>query len=442
MLAAVICAASLASPSSCCFTNPNLTKPSPNDPARPLGWNSVAITGLASATTSRFRWTEPTTSNGLRALQIVGGVGRWSTKLAASVGQTLSVRFEFRAANVSVRAHPKYGGCARLSAVLSANAPEDTAAPRKVSNASHMVVQQILCYGQAVRSGRWMPVQMGDFVVPTKQLYLSIWLADIEGFAPTEIWARRMEATETPPPPPPAGVAQSLAKGGTGDGAWSLWAEHANFKVQHDSLPPPTEAAFLHVDRGPLQLRAAIGERTAIQLAVRSGGFWGRWRWSGWQTVASTVLSSIDGPVVQLRQVGFVNITGGTAPYGQTGFMADPLTPLRLATGASADTDGGDVFLHCADKVRPPYRGVQTCTGGQTTPFWLSVTVPVGTAAGQFCGDLTLERVPRKGDNDGVGTPPVTPLVMATVPINLRVLNFTIPTEPSVQIRSRVTFDW
>ena len=64
-------------------------------------------------------------------------------------------------------------------------------------------------------------MQMGDFVVPTKQLYLSIWLADIEGFAPTEIWARRMEATETPPPPPPAGVAQSLAKGGTGDGAWS-----------------------------------------------------------------------------------------------------------------------------------------------------------------------------------------------------------------------------
>ena len=31
---------------------------------------------------------------------------------------------------------------------------------------------------------------------------------------------------------------------------------------------------------------------------------------------------------------------------------------------------------------------------------------------------------------------------MATVPITLRVLNFTIPAEPSVQIRSRVTLDW
>jgi hypothetical protein len=374
-----------ASPPPCCFTNPDLTKPCPGDPARPLGWTSAAIANPAGEQSSRFSWTKAA-PNEPRALQIVGGVGRWSTELVASAGQTLSVRFQFHAANVSVRARPKYGGCARLSAVLSIDAPAATAAPSKASNASHLVVQQILCYGQAVRSGQWMSMSMGDFVVPIpapERLWLSVWLADIGGFAPAVIWARGFEAFETPPPPPPAGMAQSLAAGGSGAGAWSLWAEHANFKVQPDSLPPTATKTDL------LRLRVASGERTAIQLVLRSGGLWGRWRWSGWQHAISTTPNG--GLSVQVHQVGFVNITGGTAPYGRTGLMADPLTPLSLATGAANAT--GDTFLHCADKVRPPNRGVQMCTGGRTAPFWLSVAVPVGTAAGEFHGTLTLERV-------------------------------------------------
>ena len=166
-------------PPSCCFSNPNLSKPCPSDPSRPLGWTPVAIPGPAAGR-SRFQWTGAAagTPTEPRALQIVGGVGRWSTELVASAGQTLSVRFEFRAANVSVRARPKYGGCARLSAVLSSHVPEGSAAPTKASNASHLVVQQILCYGQAVRDGRWMQIAMGDFVVPSpppERLWFSLW---------------------------------------------------------------------------------------------------------------------------------------------------------------------------------------------------------------------------------------------------------------------------
>ena len=179
-------------------------------------------------------------------------------------------------------------------------------------------------------------------------------------------------------------MAQSLAEAGSGAGAWSLWAEHANFKLHPDSLPPSAST-----NEGPLRLRVASGERTAIQLALRSSGFWGRWRWSGWQTAsAASTLAGGGEPAepdarLSLRQVGFVNITGGTAPYGRVGLMPDPLTPLRLATTAVGD-DGdsdGTVFLHCGDKVRPPHLGVQTCVGGQTSSFWLGITVPVGTAA-------------------------------------------------------------
>eukprot|EP01046_Picozoa_sp_COSAG06_P044813 COSAG06_NODE_6098_length_3113_cov_1.569343_6_plen_60_part_01 len=46
---------------------------------------------------------------------------------------------------------------------------------------------------------------------------------------------------------------------------------------------------------------------------------------------------------LSIQQVGFVNITGGTAPYGRVGVTPDPLTPLELATSEST----GDVFLHC-----------------------------------------------------------------------------------------------
>ena len=108
-----------------------------------------------------------------RALSIQGGVGRWTTVLVLpsnASGQTLRVGFLYRAPNVTVRARPTYGGCARLSGVLSTQLPLTTA-PSKDSNGTHLVSQRILCYGNATRRGLWMELQLGACV---SRFFLSI----------------------------------------------------------------------------------------------------------------------------------------------------------------------------------------------------------------------------------------------------------------------------
>jgi hypothetical protein len=418
--------AALAAP--CCFVNADLSQPSPTNASLPLGWST-------SGASSHFRWVhdygEPAVAP---ALEIVGGAGRWTTKLVlpdGSVGQTLKIRFQYRSANATVRAHPKYGGCARATGLLSTDEPSHVA-PNKAQNASQLVSQSILCYGKAQREGRWMSADMGDFVLPaaatTAGIWFSVWLVDLPsepgGFAPAVLWATGFGAVLAPPPPPPAGSALLLAGNGS---VWSLWSEHANHKVLPWALPPPISQST--VPQSTLQLSAAAGERTAIQLALRSPGLWGRWAWSGWaepQAVKSGVR-------VSLQQVGFVNLTDANTPYGTAGWAPDPLTPLRLGNATAL----GDVFLHCADKVRPAEAGVQTCVGGSTQSFWLGITVPVGTPAGNYTATLSLARVPRGGVEQSIADVP-----LARVAIALRVHNFSIPTRPSVEIRSRVTLDW
>ena len=376
-------------PTQCCITNRNLTEPTPGDPSRPLGFTPFASPGAAAA--SQFEWMQPADSE-LRALRIAGGVGRWTTRLvlpsdaavtaagssaagaaaaAAAAAETLSVGFSFRAANISVRARPRYGGCARLTGVLSVD-PPGAQAPSKTSNATHLVAQRILCYGQAARRGQWLDLQLGDFALPSPQpshLFLSVWLADLApliGVPPAVVWVRGFSATLAPSPPPPSGMGRLLASGGApGGDTWTLWSEHANHKVYADSPAPHCGGAGAAAGAGAgggaggVQMRAAAGERASVQLALLSGGLWGRWRWSGWQATRSSSGAGAAGraalaapaaqqPEVSIQQVGFVNITGGTAPYGRVGVTPDPLTSLELATSEST----GDVFLHC--RYNPP----------------------------------------------------------------------------------------
>ena len=196
-----------------------------------------------------------------------------------------------------------------------------------------------------------MQLQLGDFVLglpSPKRVFLSVWLADLApmpGVPPAVIWARGFRATLAPSAPSPTGTGRLLGVGGAGAAAWALWSEHANHKILPDSLPP-SQLPFNfgtpgdHIDRGGLyghvRLQAAPGERAALQLAFRSSvGLWGRWRWSGWLQAAQDPGGADNAapsaePTVSIQQVGFVNITSATAPYGCAGMTPDPLTPLQL----------------------------------------------------------------------------------------------------------------
>ena len=187
---------------------------------------------------------------------------------------------------------------------------------------------------------------------PPARLFLSVWLADVApvaGVPPAKIWARGFRAVLVSPSPPPSGVGWLLgqAVGEPANSSWSLWSEHANHKILADSLPPLPDplrsgSSAAHSDTGgdrrAVRIQAGAGERAALQLGFRLPvGMWGRWRWSGWFQVTrgeqgvKPVAPGTE-PVLAIHQVGFVNVSGATAPYGRVGMVPDPLTALELAS--------------------------------------------------------------------------------------------------------------
>ena len=328
-------------PCASCIPNAALTRASPSDPTLPDAWGSLS----QSRPPSRFAWVEIDGSSpggGSHALRIVGGTGRWATRLqppTGSAGQTLRITFSYRGENATVRARPTYGGCPRMSGLLSLGGV-GAQSPGKTTNATQLVYQEILCYGKAVQQGEWITAELGDFQLPEgaaaeQPLWLSIWLADLPlrpGLEPATVWATDFAATLAPPPPPPLGHAALLATGTAPHSAegWALWSEHANSKLLPSSGAPHGPA------RPILRLSAASGERAAVQLALRSaGGFWGDWSLGDWRWVTSAggpgkTVTGAAAPVVNLSHVGYVNLTSANYPYGTAQMTPDPLTPLDV----------------------------------------------------------------------------------------------------------------
>ena len=100
-----------------------------------------------------------------------------------------------------------------------------------------------------------------------------------------------------------------------------------------------------------------------------------------------------SGIITEIYQVKYVNITQKSDSLGRLGPYPDPLWPLA---------NGATVAL----------------TAGENTAFWFSVSVPVGTASGNYTTNVHLGSL--------------------SIPIQLHVFNFAIPNE--LHIASQMNF--
>ncbi|NUQ76018.1 MAG: DUF4091 domain-containing protein [Polyangiaceae bacterium] len=154
----------------------------------------------------------------------------------------------------------------------------------------------------------------------------------------------------------------------------ALWTTTVMDKVLREAAPPTNAGAGL-------SLLAAKNEVEPLQVVVRPDA----------DTTVSLVLSAFSGPGtisrVEIRRVGYVTITEPSdASSIPSGLMPDPLEPASFGAAESV-------------------------TGGQNQPFWITVHVPEGAAAGDYTATLTVT----------VGAESVD------VPVTLHVFNFTLP---------------
>ncbi|MFC2125306.1 glycoside hydrolase domain-containing protein [Bacteroidota bacterium] len=93
---------------------------------------------------------------------------------------------------------------------------------------------------------------------------------------------------------------------------------------------------------------------------------------------------------ITVRKVAYVKVTKPTDSYGYTGWWPDPL---------------------------PVYDAPETVFPKENQPFWITVKVPASAKAGNYSGNLVL--------SSGAWN--------LTVPVNLRVWDFTLPESPSMR---------
>jgi len=155
-------------------------------------------------------------------------------------------------------------------------------------------------------------------------------------------------------------------------GSYHFWTTPPSERVFKDSAVPTGSGSGIKV-------YAARNEFEPFQLVVKPSS-------SGNVTV--TIGSFGSGIQVEMYQVKYVNVITATDSLGRTGPYPDPLWPLE---------NGATVPL----------------TANENTSFWFSVSVPPGTAAGEYAANVVIGGV--------------------SIPVTLHVFNFQVPAELHVE---------
>lgn len=155
-----------------------------------------------------------------------------------------------------------------------------------------------------------------------------------------------------------------------------LWTTTTMDKVLREAAPPSATGDGIDV-------RAAKNEVEPFQIVVRADA----------AATAHLTMTPFQGPGTiggtELRRVGYVNISAPSDPGGiPSGQIPDPLDPATFG----------------ADESVP---------AGQNQPYWITVRVPPGAAAGDYTATLSVDVGGAKSD----------------IPVRLHVFDFALPAD-------------
>jgi hypothetical protein len=180
----------------------------------------------------------------------------------------------------------------------------------------------------------------------------------------------------------------------------SVWATSSLEKVHTDDLPGTARS---------VALSAARNEWQSFQVHLRSGS-----SPIAMNVAVSDLVNSANGERIGsatnlfVAREAYLDITRVSDLNGRLGWTPDPLVPAV------------DPYLHQARNAFP-----FTVSPNTTQSAWIDVLVPVSASAGSYAGSVT------------VSSGSVT---IATIPVRLRVWNFTLPS--SATLKSAFGVSW
>lgn len=319
-------------------------------------------------------WDAEHAHSGRRSLGLSGPNGGWSAVVPVTPGAVYTLTLHYRAE----------GGPSRV--VVFVRYPVGA---REMQSLLYLPVRTI----PADQRGRfidgvwvdgadgrgWVRAEIGDFRAPEDADAVSLLIKLTSDNPDARLWLDDVIVTAAPVREV-ADTARVLRAfpGGV------LWTDDVNAKL----LPDRPVAAGEPLEA--ITLAAARGEYESWQVAVTP---------ETPMTAVTFTCSDLTGPgtipasAVRVRRIECVDIQRTMGPYGHRGLNPDPLTD-RLPADIPAGSNSG---------------------------FWFTLRVPIDQAPGQYEGTLTLT----------AGGQAVT-----SVPLRLRVYDFTIPPRPSIDVRS------
>jgi hypothetical protein len=171
----------------------------------------------------------------------------------------------------------------------------------------------------------------------------------------------------------------------------AVWWCDGTYKVGRERLAPTATADAVEIE-------AARNEFEPFQLVLRPEASLVFWRvtMSDWRTPGGAVIASTN---TEVCRVEFVPVTQPTDSSTVTGYYPDPLVPLS---------------------------GPFTAAAGTNTPLWFTVYVPKDAPAGRYEATVTLQ---------ALGGASIT------VPLRLRVFDFTLPDTTHTETAYGVSLD-
>ena len=241
-----------------------------------------------------------------------------------------------------------------------------------------------LMFNAPIKTISWTKLTAHEFQISQTILSQAASIAvtlrlDTTGNDTSEVWFDQIEVLDVGPKPADIRHGSLLKQGAN----FALWTESASQRVYtKDSVPDAT------TKKDKIQIQIAKNDSEPFQLAVKPASNWSNvsWEWTDFKGPATLTKN-----IMKYYRVNYVPI-----PNGLGGDTPDPL-PVETSSALS---------------------------GNQNNPFWFLVEAPEVAQAGTYNSTLTLKQ-------GGV--------IKTTIPLELKVWNFTLPKEPTFKIMSHFT---